>query len=397
MSGCVDLQNTYYCPEFAGNFVRANSTQDVDNNIAQLIGGSWQGSVQSQLSCPNFNETTVRYRLAVVCGIYADVYTNSDPNSGVNCPENAQKSAGTRQLCSSALQAYMSTLAVQYNTCDPNNGVDLRNQDWGTLTHLQSDLPATDSANCVSTMALERALGAGCGFHTSDAFHAYCASNSTDSCCTTDAANATSATSALPSTTSSISIVPRISPDAPTTRSAPVPVTTQTPDSSNNGPNIPLIAGGAAGGLVLLVALVLGFVLVRRRKARQVEEQYPHNPDNSDGYGATQTFYGGPATTYGAATTYGGASYSGQTNAAVYNYIPNLSDEIAIESGDVIVIKETYDDGWAFGYNTRTKSEGCFPLACVEPNTAGGPSEGAPQTKQIKQRGSSLYTRYVPK
>ncbi|KAJ3414999.1 Pyridoxal-dependent decarboxylase domain-containing protein 1 [Chytridiales sp. JEL 0842] len=56
-----------------------------------------------------------------------------------------------------------------------------------------------------------------------------------------------------------------------------------------------------------------------------------------------------------------------ETMEVVFNYVPNLSDEIYLYVGDPIIVKCKFDDGWGYGFNLTTKLEGSFPLACVAP------------------------------
>ncbi|KAI9205570.1 uncharacterized protein BJ171DRAFT_500799 [Polychytrium aggregatum] len=44
---------------------------------------------------------------------------------------------------------------------------------------------------------------------------------------------------------------------------------------------------------------------------------------------------------------------------------PVNSDEIEMRAGDMIEIHQTFDDGWAYGYNHRSKLWGVFPQDCV--------------------------------
>ena len=72
----------------------------------------------------------------------------------------------------------------------------------------------------------------------------------------------------------------------------------------------------------------------------------------------------------------------------VYDYVPNLFDEIHLYSGDQIEVKAKFDDGWAYGLNLTSKKEGSFPLACVE-SLSGFKSKNS--SSNILQRASSLY------
>ncbi|KAI9204593.1 uncharacterized protein BJ171DRAFT_98354 [Polychytrium aggregatum] len=377
-ASCIDLGTTTDCKEFAGNYIVAASSADADNMVNQGIGAAWQSAMQTQFACPNFDETSVRYRLAAYCGLLADIYTNSAPSSGVNCPQNANRPATAHQICPSALQAYLSTLTVQYNGCDPNNQSDARAQDVATYQHLLSDLSSTDTPGCISVMSLEQnntGGQGGCGFHTTDKFVAYCTSNPTDPCCNTSSAS--SSISATPTATTSKAVVAAPATTAasrPTAAAAPSP----TPTQAASGTNIPLIAGAAGGAAVLLIATVVGFLFLRRRKSKAAQHEDVYD------YGSTAGPFGGN----------GGAADNipvAETMQAIYNYVPNLSDELYIYVGDTVIVKSSFDDGWAFGFNMTTKQEGTFPLACLAPFNAQGQAEPGNQQRQIKQRASSLY------
>ncbi|KAJ3140123.1 hypothetical protein HK101_003555 [Irineochytrium annulatum] len=72
----------------------------------------------------------------------------------------------------------------------------------------------------------------------------------------------------------------------------------------------------------------------------------------------------------------GTVDQSAETMEVVFNYVPNLSDEIYLYVGDPVVVKCKFDDGWGYGFNMTTNREGSFPLACVAPYT--GEARAAP-------------------
>jgi hypothetical protein len=67
-----------------------------------------------------------------------------------------------------------------------------------------------------------------------------------------------------------------------------------------------------------------------------------------------------------------------ETMEVVFNYVPNLSDEIFLYVGDPVIVKMKFDDGWGYGFNMTTKMEGSFPLACVAPFDREGGAAHAP-------------------
>ncbi|KAJ3054588.1 hypothetical protein HK097_001369 [Rhizophlyctis rosea] len=130
----------------------------------------------------------------------------------------------------------------------------------------------------------------------------------------------------------------------------------------------PLLVGIGAAVVIAFVALGVGIVYIRKRKTVA-------KGDGGDGGEPIQI---------------------AETMEVVYNYVPNLSDEIYLYVNDPVIVKCKFDDGWAFGFNMRTKQEGSFPLACVAPYNTPRPStperrEDLRGTGKIGNRVSSLY------
>ncbi|KAJ3042729.1 hypothetical protein HDV00_006786 [Rhizophlyctis rosea] len=50
----------------------------------------------------------------------------------------------------------------------------------------------------------------------------------------------------------------------------------------------------------------------------------------------------------------------------VYDFTPTLPDELEATKGDIILVRETYEDDWALGKNLSRNKEGVFPLALTE-------------------------------
>ncbi|KAJ3251043.1 Sorbin and SH3 domain-containing protein 1 [Chytriomyces hyalinus] len=77
-------------------------------------------------------------------------------------------------------------------------------------------------------------------------------------------------------------------------------------------------------------------------------------------------------------------SILGQQHRAVFEFTPELDDEVAVRVGDTIILLKEFDDGWAFGKNARTGQSGLFPIDCIF-----GTPGNEPSTKN--QRASSIY------
>ncbi|ORX50036.1 hypothetical protein BCR36DRAFT_583638 [Piromyces finnis] len=59
----------------------------------------------------------------------------------------------------------------------------------------------------------------------------------------------------------------------------------------------------------------------------------------------------------------------------VVEHTPQLPDEVKLNLGDLVEVKQVFEDGWAYGINTATKVDGTFPVNCLgeerEPNKNG--------------------------
>ncbi|CAO3630728.1 unnamed protein product [Mucor fragilis] len=75
----------------------------------------------------------------------------------------------------------------------------------------------------------------------------------------------------------------------------------------------------------------------------------------------------------------------------IATYIPTLSDELEIETGDHIELIVEYDDGWCQGINvSKGYTKGVFPRHCIDYATA--PSNHAPNPDyERSKRVSSMY------
>ncbi|KAL6632627.1 hypothetical protein U3516DRAFT_617737 [Neocallimastix sp. 'constans'] len=59
----------------------------------------------------------------------------------------------------------------------------------------------------------------------------------------------------------------------------------------------------------------------------------------------------------------------------ILEHTPQLPDEVKLNLGDLVEVKQVFEDGWAYGINTATKVDGTFPVICLgeerEPNKNG--------------------------
>eukprot|EP00842_Homolaphlyctis_polyrhiza_P004794 jgi/Hompol1/5315/HPOL_004328-RA len=73
---------------------------------------------------------------------------------------------------------------------------------------------------------------------------------------------------------------------------------------------------------------------------------------------------------------------------AIEDYDPAIADEIELRVGDILVVLQEFDDGWAIGRNNVTGAQGVFPMSITEPMGLNPETDG----KSAKTR-SALGTR----
>ena len=151
-----------------------------------------------------------------------------------------------------------------------------------------------------------------------------------------------------------------------------------------------IICGVVFGVLGLILIIILAVILIRRRRKQNdypKDLQTPYNMQHQMMYDIKQPNYSNTDSAnlsaaragtnavnnaYDNSQNISGMASSinsgGDVQPVLYNYVPNLSDEIYLYTGDEIEILKRFDDGWAYGKNLTTLQTGSFPLACIEGN-----------------------------
>lgn len=137
------------------------------------------------------------------------------------------------------------------------------------------------------------------------------------------------------------------------------------PGFLSNPTNIWIIVGAVVG--ILLIA-VFAIFYIRRRNGSDT----PKKPTNAPSSGAP-------------------AENISETLQVIQAYTANLDDELSMSVGDKIVVKNKFDDGWAFGFNVDTKQEGSFPFGCLAP-IGSSASENRPFTEYSEFNIEDGYT-----
>ncbi|KAI8924113.1 hypothetical protein BC831DRAFT_394638, partial [Entophlyctis helioformis] len=356
---CLSLATSRSCPEFAAFSIAPDrnlftTVAAFDTYVATTSGSNplFLNFFRTQYSCPAWDGAGLRYAQSFVCGSVID---RSTAEFGCNARVPAGPTA--RPLCrATAAQTLDSYAAIFANTtaCPPNPARALP----ASYRVYLNRLPATPPASgCVSGTVKDISY---CGFDTAREVTAFCAiaANTASACC----AAAQAAGHIIAATATTVAPAPSLTLDpAPVDNSAsgsnslgasPLATQSAAANSANASQEStttslrPILIGGIVAGAGILVAALFAAFFFRRRRS------------NAKAGGAVA-----------------GASSKAQqeniqvaeTMEVIYDYTPNLFDEIELHVGDHVILKVSFDDGWAYGFNMVTKQEGSFPLACVAP------------------------------
>ncbi|KAI8841165.1 hypothetical protein BJ741DRAFT_529947 [Chytriomyces cf. hyalinus JEL632] len=68
----------------------------------------------------------------------------------------------------------------------------------------------------------------------------------------------------------------------------------------------------------------------------------------------------------------------------MYTFEPTQSDELKLQVGEKIELKQEYDDGWGYGLDLNSFKEGVFPLYCLDAVSNG-------EEQSYRTRRSSIF------
>ncbi|KAJ3011723.1 UNVERIFIED_CONTAM: WD repeat-containing protein 74 [Siphonaria sp. JEL0065] len=335
-----------------------NDVESFDNYIKTSIDTTnnplaFGGTVRtnSLYNCPDWDGTGLRYLQSSLCaylvGLGVDVSADATPNTPCN-------PAGTVvPLCSSTLTKFSAAWNTVFSstTFCPSGAGTLGlgpNSLANYITSRQETL--SSAASCVVAEGSETS---NCGFQSAADAKKFCATSSVsaDPCC-----------SAFTPAVASMVSPPPATATVTTTTSAAAPSPTA---AAENALPIPIIAGAGGGALLLIIGVVV-FMCMRKKKQVGGNNNSSSNARGINNYDMEdRQQFSHKAAPMGFAPPPVPAGQQDMYE-AIYDYTPNMSDELGTQVGDKIILKCEYDDGWAFGFNTRTKKEGTFPLDILD-------------------------------
>ncbi|KAJ1334724.1 hypothetical protein BSLG_007879 [Batrachochytrium salamandrivorans] len=361
-ANCFSLRASTACPEFGGEYffcrVDMGPAQAVHTAtgytryivvLELLLGRSsgwgpspnFQNYFKSRYNCPNWDGSGLRYGRSLICGLSV--------SSAISRGCAAPASASTKQLC----KATANTAVASYQTIFSNTRFCPASSEHtldAVIVSFVEELPPAAAPGCIEGVRSDLSM---CGFNGPVELLAYCVSNVSlaDACCTVAQTAGNIPLGAIPprirpSATSTTLSVSRTSSTlaASTTSVPPVSNTTKGESSSLNNipagwPTSPIYIGAGITCIGAIIAIVCAFVFARVPYRNQEIGIVPDRLSMAVGEEVMEV---------------------------LYDHTPQMLDEIELRYGDQVVIKNKFDDGWAFGYNLVTKQEGSFPMACMD-------------------------------
>jgi len=344
---------------------------DVASLDAYLDKGMYSNSdfislFKNSFQCPNFVGRGGRYGISTVCSFLVTA-------SASQCPSKSKPFVYCSSSCQGNMVALQSIL-MNSTICDANPNATVStartsilspSAATGNIAQFCSALltsPSAQNENCFLAVKKEQS---NCGFLNADESVTYCTANPQDQCCSG----------------------PKKAPAEPL-----------------NLLNNTFVIAGIVAGAIVIVGIVF-FVFQRYSRSQQRpttsyepsrqakmqstfgffkrSEEAPHLPDERGHSSlfttirASQIFRGAlpPPSAYD--DDYSSRPYSRMeseyTSGDNYkvqifeDYDAGMDDEISCGVGDIIIVQEKYDDGWASGINITTGEDGIFPLAISEP------------------------------
>ncbi|KAI9094985.1 hypothetical protein DFS34DRAFT_582584, partial [Phlyctochytrium arcticum] len=330
---CFPLTTTQVCTSWKDVSMQASDLFQNATSFDQYLRSTFEGTptgiqdFQTTHKCPTWNGKGRRYHTSFLCGMFVDISTANGCNAPTN-PAVKPLCAGTAQQAVDSVR----TIFADPAACPPGETRAMPDT-WGQFTRRMSS-----NQNCVPALPNEWQT---CGLASDAEAQTYCNApgSSKDVCCSAVEAKAKGQSVAVPTGLSPIPTVPNsaTNTNSPSATGASVDANSGKSSASYQKLSTPIIIAIVVGGIIFIALIVGIWIWLGRRRApsqsRDDDEPMP----------------------------------IAETMEVVYNYVPNLSDEIYLYIGDPVIVKCKFDDGWGYGFNMTTKQEGSFPLACVAP------------------------------
>ncbi|KAJ3348652.1 Sorbin and SH3 domain-containing protein 2 [Entophlyctis luteolus] len=389
---CLSTAGSTLCPHFANRiaYLPIQGAADVtafddyvrESASTNISAVGFAQAMTTDEGCTGWNGTGLRYHLSAVCSVLVF-------NGAVSCA-NDGAATQTNMLCASTMTTFIdSWFAVINNTAfcpDGGNAANLATY-IASFTESVKTLPSS-SAQCVS---FERRDAYTCGFGSLAEAMSYCSDNPSDACCrsvsgdpaaggsgnpsqtteTTAAGSSVSDSPAVSSTTTDagnatlISFATAATSTAPATSAANANSSGSSSSSAASSAFPGALVAGILGAVVVFVAIAIAVICCVNRRRRRRSQLSDRNSVSPSGSPAAKVENEETVNMMKGVMVAGVPPVKGGKRAN-YDYNAARGDEMDVAVGDLILVKMSYDDGWATGLNTMTMQEGFFPLDVLE-------------------------------
>lgn len=323
MSQCISLQSSRVCPEYAQYSIGAanapfNTTATFDawftTNFGTAAGfAAYTKAVQKCDASSTYTAAQMRYVQSVQCYFLVDA---ASENGCANGQTPTPMCRGTVQTFS---QQYTTDLGPGSTSCTSASPPTSNPVNYFQILTQKS---LNDTATCVPGLDVEIKQ---CGFYTLDAAKTFCAANPKEPCCSSSTLGG--------SETTLSKLVPAVA-------------NSNSGSSSSTSSNIwstgsllfnkGIIVGVAFAAFVGLLSLILIIVLINKRKKSRktaVDQQFSGGTADFNSTSPLPNAFSSPQ------PMPSNARPADETMQVLYNYVPNLQDEIYLYVGDPVVIK----------------------------------------------------------
>ncbi|KAH6559736.1 hypothetical protein BASA50_000811 [Batrachochytrium salamandrivorans] len=423
---CFKLTNSQACPDLSNYYIMPSAEfTDVSSFDTYLQGQrdnstTFIDSFKKAFDCPSYPGHLMRFSQSTTCYLMVSASVQVCPAS----PPAPAPAQASRVLCKSTCTTYINSLtSIFSNTTMCSNtpsdtAASYRRAAIGTGGPTMS---YADFCNTLSTDDLT-VCSAGiktdilrCGFAQASDAAPYCAKNKTDSCCTTIAAQSnagdmlappnrvwwifgfvagglvlifiiffifTRITRRLSRTTTSFQ-----PPDEEKQRGFDNITHSKDPGAAGNLPSYSLDenTNHLSNRTSLFTSIRASLIGIKGKKVKVGSDAPPMPRIPPIPTSSTQAFAGRDSIFSPVSANKANAAskvknilsmdsvQSGGPNGGsdvkvrvIDDYDRVMEDEIELRVGDIIIVIQEFDDGWAYGCNTETSSNGVFPMSVCE-------------------------------
>ncbi|KAI8897282.1 hypothetical protein BC833DRAFT_594438 [Globomyces pollinis-pini] len=403
---CFSLANSKQCPQYSNQMISAYSTNFTDvASFDRYVQDLHIFDLPECARWPAAKGSPIKYAKSFACGYVVFAANNANTPAAFKCKNDVLPT----NLCKSSINIALTDVQALMRTNCPNFAM------WPAYNNYAT---ASTDRNCLVSVGEDIPLK--CGFANAADATNFCRNSTASVCCsaksntiqadgssdpvasTTNAAAATTSSTQPTEATVKAPGSPATNPEtssgnpagsgsssssnAQTSKDGSKSANSSSSSSSSESSTLsPMVIGIAAIGIALMA--VIGSVLFIMFKRKPEDKEANGDAMSQNSYVPKPA----PVETFGNEAPMVGGVVEEEMD-VVFEYVASLFDELTLNVGDRVLVKEQFDDGWGIGLNKSTGQTGTFPLACIAP-VGSVPPGGYRNSEysEISKRTSSIY------